>query len=89
MIIRSTYLEGTVASAEREAFDAHMSGPVLAAIATYPGLRQVRLRKLALADAGARRSTWCSTFTSTAYRPWTRPWPAPLGRRCVISLPGA
>ncbi|MBM3361655.1 MAG: EthD family reductase [Betaproteobacteria bacterium] len=53
MIIRSAYLEGTVASAEREAFDAHMSGPVLAAIATYPGLRQVRLRKLALADAGA------------------------------------
>ena len=53
MIIRSAYLEGTVADADRAAFDAHMGGPVLAAIATYPGLRQVRLRKLEQADDGA------------------------------------
>jgi hypothetical protein len=53
MIVRSAYLEGTVASADRAEFDVHMGGPVMAAIATYPGLREVRLRKLAQADAGA------------------------------------
>ncbi len=53
MIIRSAYLEGTVAPAEREAFDAHMSGAVLQAISDYPGLRQVRLRKLAQGEEGA------------------------------------
>jgi len=53
MIIRSAYLEGTVAPAHQPAFDAHMSGPVLQAIATYPGLRQVRLRKLARGEDGA------------------------------------
>lgn len=53
MIIRSAYLEGTVAPADREQFDAHMRGPVLAAIATYPGLREVRLRQLARGEEGA------------------------------------
>lgn len=53
MIIRSAYLEGTVAEADRADFDAHMSGPVMAAIATYPGLRQLRLRQLQQADEGA------------------------------------
>lgn len=53
MIIRSAYLEGAVAEADRAAFDAHMRGPVLAAIGTYPGLRQVRLRQIEQADEGA------------------------------------
>jgi antibiotic biosynthesis monooxygenase (ABM) superfamily enzyme len=53
MIIRSAYLEGTVPPAQRARFDAHMSGPVMAAIATYPGLRQAHLRKLIQADEGA------------------------------------
>lgn len=53
MIIRSAYLEGRVAEADRAAFDAHMRGPVLAAIGTYPGLRQVRLRQIEQADEGA------------------------------------
>ncbi len=53
MIIRSAYLEGTVAEADRPAFDAHMRGPVMAAIATYPGLRDVRLRELARGEEGA------------------------------------
>ncbi len=53
MIVRSAYLEGTVADADREPFDRHMAGPVLAAIATYPHLRRVKLRRIAQADAGA------------------------------------
>jgi uncharacterized protein (TIGR02118 family) len=53
MIIRSAFLEGTVAEADRAEFDAHMSGPVMAAIATYPGLRAVHLRKLARGEEGA------------------------------------
>jgi uncharacterized protein (TIGR02118 family) len=53
MIIRSAYLEGTVAAAERPAFDAHMRGPVMAAIGSYPGLRAVRLRELARGEEGA------------------------------------
>lgn len=53
MIVRSAYLEGTVAEADRAEFDAHMAGPVLAAIATYPGLREVRLRRPLQADEGA------------------------------------
>jgi uncharacterized protein (TIGR02118 family) len=53
MIVRSAYLEGTVAATDSALFDAHMSGPVMAAIATYPGLRQVRLRKLARGEDGA------------------------------------
>lgn len=53
MIIRSAFLEGSVAEADRAEFDAHMAGPVMQAIATYPGLRQVQLRKLAQGDEGA------------------------------------
>lgn len=53
MIIRSAYLEGSVAEADRAEFDAHMGGAVLQAIATYPNLRQVRLRKLARGEEGA------------------------------------
>lgn len=53
MIIRCAFLEGTVAEADRAEFDAHMSGPVMAAIATYPGLRDVRLRRLARGEEGA------------------------------------
>ena len=53
MIVQSAFLEGTVAQAERAGFDAHMAGPVLAAIATYPRIRQVKLRRVELADAGS------------------------------------
>ena len=53
MIIRSAILEGSVPEADRAAFDAQMAGTVLNAIATYPGLREVRLRKPAEAEAGA------------------------------------
>lgn len=53
MIIRSAILEGSVPEADRDAFDAQMAGTVLNAIATYPGLRQVRMRKPAEAEAGA------------------------------------
>ena len=53
MIIRSAYLEGSVAEADRRRFDQHMSGPVLAAIATYPEIRGVKLRHLVQADEGA------------------------------------
>jgi quinol monooxygenase YgiN len=53
MIVRSAFLEGTVAEADRADFDRQMSGPVLAAIATYPGIQGVKLRRLVQADAGA------------------------------------
>jgi len=53
MIVRSAFLEGTVAVAERARFDAHMAGPVLAAIGTYPGIRRVRLRRVEQADEGS------------------------------------
>ena len=53
MIVRSAYLEGTVADADRTAFDQLMSGEVIAAIATYPGIRSVRLRRTLQADEGA------------------------------------
>ena len=53
MIIRSAMLEGDVAEADRPAFDRQMEVTVLQAIATYPGLREVRLRKPAEAEAGA------------------------------------
>ncbi len=53
MIVRSAFLEGTVAQAERAGFDAHMAGPVLAAIATYPHIRRVRLRRTEQVDAGS------------------------------------
>ena len=52
MIIRSAILEGSITAADRAQFDAQMAGPVLAAIGTYPGIRQVKLRRLVLADEG-------------------------------------
>lgn len=53
MIIRSAILEGSVPDADRATFDSQMEGTVLNAIATYPGLRHVRLRKPAEVEAGA------------------------------------
>lgn len=53
MIVRSAVLEGTVAPERREAFDAHMGTVVLEAIAAYPGLRKVALRKPVESDGGA------------------------------------
>lgn len=53
MIIRSAVLEGTVAEAEQPRFDAHMRDAVVPAIATYPGIRKVTLRRLAEKDDGA------------------------------------
>jgi len=53
MIVRSAVLEGTVAEPDRVAFDRRMSGEVLAAIGTYPGIRAVKLRRIAEIDDGA------------------------------------
>lgn len=53
MIIRSVHLEGTVADGDRDAFDAHLRGPVSQALRTYPGLRQLRLRRLVRGEEGA------------------------------------
>ena len=39
--------------ADRAEFDAHMAGPVLTAIGTYPGIQGVKLRRLVQADEGA------------------------------------
>lgn len=53
MIIRSAVLEGTVPEAHRAAFDQHMHTSVLAAIATYPGITDVKLRRQAETEPGA------------------------------------
>lgn len=53
MLIRSAVLEGTVAGADRAAFDRHMRETVRAAIATYPGIVDVRLRWPAENEPGA------------------------------------
>lgn len=53
MIVRSAFLEGTVADADRAVFDAELAGPVVDAIRTYPGIQGVHLRRLVQADAGA------------------------------------
>lgn len=53
MILRSALLLGEVAPADQPAFDAYMRDVVVAAIATYPGIRGVTLRKCVQADAGA------------------------------------
>ncbi len=53
MIIRSAVLEGTVPEAERAAFDRQMATTVLDAIARYPGLIQVTLRRPLETEAGA------------------------------------
>ena len=53
MIIRSACLEGEVDEKDREAFDRQMRETVIAAIRTYPGIRDVRLRKLVQGEEGA------------------------------------
>jgi hypothetical protein len=53
MIIRSAVLEGSVAEADRATFDRQMNETVLAAIGTYPGIREVRLRRPVESEAGA------------------------------------
>jgi uncharacterized protein (TIGR02118 family) len=53
MIIRSAVLEGTVAEDRRAAFDRHMATTVLQAIARYPGIRSVRIRRPVETEAGA------------------------------------
>ena len=53
MIVRSAVLEGHVAQERQDAFDRAMREQVLAAIRTYPGLRDVKLRKIAVPEAGA------------------------------------
>lgn len=53
MIIRSAVLEGTVAEDRREAFDRHMTTTVVQAIARYPGIRSVRVRRPVETEAGA------------------------------------
>lgn len=53
MIIRSAVMEGAVEEADRVSFDKQMSVVVLAAIARYPGIRKVTLRRPAEVEAGA------------------------------------
>lgn len=53
MIIRSAILEGSVAEADRGAFDNRMATSVLGAIARYPGIKEVRLRRPVEVDPGA------------------------------------
>jgi uncharacterized protein (TIGR02118 family) len=53
MIIRSAFLEGTVAPEDRAKFDAHMRDVVVPLIGTYPGIRGVNLRQVVEADEGA------------------------------------
>lgn len=53
MIIRSAVLEGEVAPENVEEFDSRMRAVVLPAIARYPGLVKVELRKIAEPEAGA------------------------------------
>lgn len=53
MIIRSAILEGDVAAADRAQFDRHMAETVVAAIATYPRIKAVTLRRTVERDEGA------------------------------------
>jgi uncharacterized protein (TIGR02118 family) len=53
MIIRSAVLEGSVAEPDRAAFDRQMREVVAPAIATYPGIRAVKLRWPVESEAGA------------------------------------
>lgn len=53
MIVRSAVLEGSVPEADRAEFDRQMRDIVLPAIATYPGIAKVRLRRVADVEAGA------------------------------------
>ncbi|MBN9036785.1 MAG: EthD family reductase [Rhizobiales bacterium] len=53
MIVRSAVLDGHVEEADRERFDRGMRDNVLPAIRTYPGIRDVRLRRLVVPEQGA------------------------------------
>ena len=53
MIVRSAVLEGSVAQAEQGRFDSYMQQTAMAAIARYPGIREVRLRKPVQSEPGA------------------------------------
>lgn len=53
MLIRSAVLEGSVAEADREAFDCQMRTSVVAAISRYPNIRTVKLRKQVETEEGA------------------------------------
>jgi uncharacterized protein (TIGR02118 family) len=53
MIVRSAFLEGHVEEADQQQFDQNMRDNVLPAIRTYPGIRDVKLRRLVVPEAGA------------------------------------
>ncbi|WP_127561076.1 EthD family reductase [Nioella ostreopsis] len=53
MIIRSALLIGSVLPEDQAGFDAYMRDVVVPEIGTYPGIRDVTLRKLVTADNGA------------------------------------
>ena len=53
MIVRSAILDGHVEETDRERFDRGMRENVLPAIRAYPGIRDVRLRRLVMPEAGA------------------------------------
>ncbi|MBN9061818.1 MAG: hypothetical protein BGP06_14860 [Rhizobiales bacterium 65-9] len=53
MIIRSAYLEGDVPESDRAEFGRRMTESVMPAIRTYPGIRDVTLRRIAERDEGA------------------------------------
>lgn len=53
MIVRSAFLEGHVEKADQEQFDRSMRDNVLPAIRTYPGIRDVKLRRLVVPEDGA------------------------------------
>ncbi|HVV92484.1 MAG TPA: EthD family reductase, partial [Hyphomicrobiales bacterium] len=47
------YLEGSVDEQDREEFDRRVRETIMPAIRTYPGIEDVRLRRLAVADGDA------------------------------------
>lgn len=53
MIVRTAVLEGTVAEADQPSFDRHMRDVVVPAIGRYPGIKGIKLRRSAEAEAGA------------------------------------
>jgi uncharacterized protein (TIGR02118 family) len=53
MIIRSAVLEGTPLAQDKDLFDQHMHTTVLQAIASYPGIVKVVLRRPLEQEAGA------------------------------------
>jgi uncharacterized protein (TIGR02118 family) len=53
MLVRTAILEGTVPDADRASFDHYMRDQVIPAIARYPGIRQVRLRRHVEQETGA------------------------------------